>query len=79
MALRGGMGCLISIFKVWPDKKIIQWEKNAESKGRGVSCTTDIIFNSEPGVVNNSEVFRAGNFWYCLDTLELPRTRKSFI
>ncbi len=56
------MGCLNSIFKVWPDKGFVQGEKNTGGKVRELSfqvkqiptgfvrSVDDIIFSIEPGV-----------------------------
>ncbi len=56
------MGCLNRIFKVWPDERFLQGEKNIEGRGREgsfqvkqhltgfIGSADDIIFNAEPGV-----------------------------
>ncbi len=61
-ASRDRMGCLNSIFKIFPDKNFVQEEKNTGSKGhRGsfhvnqhptgfIGSADDIIFSIEPGV-----------------------------
>ncbi len=72
------MGCLNSIFKMWPDKSFVQGEKSIGSKGREgsfqvkqhptgfIGIAGDIIFSSEPGVLDNSQVFGGGDCWYGL-------------
>ncbi len=72
------MGCLDSIFKMWPDKNFVQREKNTwrkdheesfqvkqHSKGF-IGSAEDIIFSTEPGVQDTSQVFSGGKFSYCL-------------
>ncbi len=56
------MGFLNSTFKMWPDKRFIQVEKNIRGKGREgsfqvkqhpmgfIGSADDIIFSTEPGV-----------------------------
>ncbi len=67
IAAQGGIGCLNRIFKMWPDERFVQGEKNIGSKGREGSFqvkqhptsfigNSDIIFSTEPGVLDNSEV-----------------------
>ncbi len=68
------MECLKSIFKMWPDKNFVQGEINTGGKGREESFqikqhpsgfiggADDIMFNTEPGVCDNSQVFCGGNF-----------------
>ncbi len=63
------MGCLDSIFQVWSDKSFVQGEKNTGGKGRKgsfqvqkhptgfIGSTDDIIFSTEPGVLDDSKVF----------------------
>ncbi len=69
------MGCLDSIFKMWPDKNFVQREKNTGLKDHEESFqvkqhSTGFIGSAddstEPGVQDNSQVFSGGNFSYCL-------------
>ncbi len=66
------MGCLNSIFQVWSDKGFVQGEKNTGGKGpkgsfhvkqhpTGLIGSTDyIIFNTEPNVLDDSQVWVLG-------------------
>ncbi len=72
--MRDRMGCLNSIFKIWPDKICTTGEKNTGRKGRLGSfqvkqnhtglivSADDIILSTEPGVSDNSQAFSGGNF-----------------
>ncbi len=56
------MGCFNSIFKMWPDKNVVQGEKNTGGKGREgsfqvkqhptgfIGSADGIIFSSGPGL-----------------------------
>ncbi len=63
---------------MWPDERFVQQEKNIGGKGRKgsfqvkhhptgfIGNTDDIIFSTEPGVWDNSQVFGGGDCWYGL-------------
>ncbi len=65
--MKGCLGCLNSIFKIWPDKICTMGEKNTGRKGRegsvqvkqhhtGLIVSADyIIFSTEPGVSDNPQ------------------------
>ncbi len=67
------MGCLNSIFQVWSDKGFVQGEKITGGKGRKgsfqvkqhptgfIGSTDDIIFSTEPGVKDDSQVIGGGD------------------
>ncbi len=62
VAGQDGMGCLNSIFKMWPDKPVVRVEKNMGGNCRDgsfqikqppmgfIGSAGDIIFSTEPGV-----------------------------
>ncbi len=69
------MGCLNNILQVRLDKGFVQGEKNTGGKGRKgsfqvkqhptgfIGSTDDIIFSTEPGVYDDSQVFGGADCW----------------
>ncbi len=69
------MGCLNRIFKTWPDESFVQGEKNIGGKGREgsfqvkqhptgfIGSAEDNVVSTEPGFLDNSQVFGGGDCW----------------
>ncbi len=71
------MGCLNSIFQVWPDKGFVQGGRGGDTGGKGrkgsfqvkqhptgfLGSTDDIILSTEPGVEDDSQVFGGRDCW----------------
>ncbi len=63
MPLRRGMGC---IFKLWPDKNVVQGKKSTGGKDREGSFQAKQHAAGFIGSADDLIFFSGGKFWYCV-------------